>query len=189
MSQDTHTDAVPMMPREYFLRVLTERTREQQLLQFGEEMGELLVAVSQHYRGRISQEEVATEIADVELMLQWVRLLFHIPDAVVKVAREEQHRKFRVFALGFAPPKDIPLQPVPLPSLKGALKRDLHRTAQNIHARMQEMKGQLASLNQLVGAAQNGGPLGEREWTLLRDAARGLGNAEWALSTYLGEST
>lgn len=189
MNQDTHTDAVPMMPREYFLRVLTERTTDQQLLQFREEMGELLVAVSQYRRGRASKEEVATEISDVELMMQWVRLLFRIPDTVVEAARTEQHRKFRQFALTFAPPKDIPLQPIPLPSLRDALKRNLHRAAQDIHTRMQEMKGSIDALQRHVDEAQNDGPLGEREWTLLRNAARDLRTAGGALSTYLGEDT
>lgn len=181
---DTDTDVVPRMPREYFLRVLTGRTRDQRLLQFGEETGRLLVVVSRYQRGHATPQEVAKEIADTELGMQCLRLLFGIPDAVVQDARNKQHAQFRQFALTFAPPKGIPLLPTPQPSSEETLEQGLDRMAQCLHTRTQEMKSEVEALQLHVDQAQNDGPLEESEWVALRDAAKSLAAAGHALAWY-----
>lgn len=48
----------------------------QQLDMTIEECGELITALSHHKRGRASKKEVVTEIADVQIMLDQLKLIF-----------------------------------------------------------------------------------------------------------------
>ena len=56
-----------------------------------EEMGELLVAINQHKRGRISVEAVQEEIADVRIMVEQLAIIYGESDVTnfetKKVAR------------------------------------------------------------------------------------------------------
>jgi NTP pyrophosphatase (non-canonical NTP hydrolase) len=61
---------VRLFERESRLRAAAERAvnlwgAEKQLRQMSEECGELVAAINQHERGRITEDELASEIADV----------------------------------------------------------------------------------------------------------------------------
>jgi NTP pyrophosphatase (non-canonical NTP hydrolase) len=97
--------------RKRFPAILEHRSRDEQLLQVCEELGELLVSISQHRRGRVTKEAVATEIADVELQLEWLLDLFGISAEELQAARDAQRLKFRTAAAekyGYAEAKEPP---------------------------------------------------------------------------------
>lgn len=50
--------------------------REKQVEMAIEEMGELLVAINQHKRGRVSVEAVQEEIADVKIMVEQLAIIY-----------------------------------------------------------------------------------------------------------------
>jgi len=81
-----------------FSAILAHRTTNEQLLQVCEELGELVVSISQRLRGRIDNEQVAIEIADVELQIEWLQHLFGISDTQLNEARKHQRAKFRRIA-------------------------------------------------------------------------------------------
>ena len=62
---------------------------EAQVLCLLEEMAELQDALCKHKRGRRTLEDIAEEIADVEIMLDQMKLLFHIE----KEAEAQRARK------------------------------------------------------------------------------------------------
>ena len=81
--------------RAVFHKALDTWGAEAQFLCLLEEMAELQDALCKHKRGRRSAEDIAEEIADVEIMLDQMKLHFHIEEAVKaqrvrKVARVEE---------------------------------------------------------------------------------------------------
>jgi NTP pyrophosphatase (non-canonical NTP hydrolase) len=74
-------------------RAVTLWGREKQLRQLTEECGELIAAVNQHERGRITDDELAAEVADVLICIAQARYVIgQSVDAQVsdKLARLEQ---------------------------------------------------------------------------------------------------
>ncbi len=64
-----------------------------QIRQTQEECGELIVALSHLSRGRATQEEVASEIADVEIMMAQMRIV--VGDDLVEAAKAEKLERLR----------------------------------------------------------------------------------------------
>lgn len=75
--------------RTVFQKVLKTWGGEAQVLCLLEEMAELQDALCKHKRGRRTLEDIAEEIADVEIMLDQMKLLFHIE----KEAEAQRARK------------------------------------------------------------------------------------------------
>lgn len=65
----------------------------EQVRQAQEECTELALALRHWERGKVGTGAVATEIADVEIMLEQLRLM--IPRAALTIAREQQRAKLR----------------------------------------------------------------------------------------------
>lgn len=59
-----------------------------------EEMGELITAISREQDGRATLEQVITEIADVQIMMRQLALIYGI-DAVAKEIDRKQRRLLR----------------------------------------------------------------------------------------------
>ena len=59
-----------------------------------EEMGELITAISREQDGRATTEQVITEIADVQIMMRQLALIYGI-DAVAKEIDRKQRRLLR----------------------------------------------------------------------------------------------
>lgn len=59
-----------------------------------EEMGELITAISREQDGRATREQVITEIADVQIMMRQLGLIYGI-DAVAKEIDRKQRRLLR----------------------------------------------------------------------------------------------
>lgn len=59
-----------------------------------EEMGELITAISREQDGRATTEQVITEIADVQIMMHQLALIYGI-DAVAKEIDRKQRRLLR----------------------------------------------------------------------------------------------
>ena len=59
-----------------------------------EEMGELITAISREQDGRATTEQVITEIADVQIMMRQLTLIYGI-DAVVNEIDRKQRRLLR----------------------------------------------------------------------------------------------
>lgn len=59
-----------------------------------EEMGELITAISREQDGRATPEQVITEIADVQIMMRQLALIYGI-DAVAKEIDRKQRRLLR----------------------------------------------------------------------------------------------
>jgi hypothetical protein len=70
-------DAAPIkpLPEDLFRRALALWGTDSQLGMVQEECAELIAAVSQYKRGRISEERLAEEVADVTIMVAQLRLL------------------------------------------------------------------------------------------------------------------
>ena len=75
--------------RAVFQKALKAWGGEAQVLCLLEEMAELQEALCKHKRGRRTLEDIAEEIADVEIMLDQMKLLFHIE----KEAEAQRARK------------------------------------------------------------------------------------------------
>jgi NTP pyrophosphatase (non-canonical NTP hydrolase) len=67
-------------------RALAHYGKENQLLQFYEELNELGAAVNHYKRGKITKEDLVHEIGDVHVMLEYVKLIFDITDIEVDKA-------------------------------------------------------------------------------------------------------
>lgn len=81
--------------RAVFQKALKAWGGEAQVLCLLEEMAELQDALCKHKRGRRTLEDIAEEIADVEIMLDQMKLLFHIEkeaeaQRACKIARVEE---------------------------------------------------------------------------------------------------
>lgn len=61
-----------------------------QIIILFEEMAELQKELTKHLRGKENRIEIAEEIADVEIMLEQMKLLFKIENAV------EKHKKLKI---------------------------------------------------------------------------------------------
>lgn len=59
-----------------------------------EEMGELITAISREQDGRATPEQVITEIADVQIMVRQLALIYGV-DAVAKEVDRKQRRLLR----------------------------------------------------------------------------------------------
>ena len=55
---------------------------EAQEMMLLEEMSELQKEICKHWRGKDNAREIAEEIADVEIMLEQMKMIFHCDDAV-----------------------------------------------------------------------------------------------------------
>ena len=75
--------------RAVFQKALKTWGGEAQVLCLLEEMAELQDALCKHKRGRRTLEDIAEEIANVEIMLDQMKLLFHIE----KEAEAQRARK------------------------------------------------------------------------------------------------
>lgn len=64
---------------QFAIRVFGAENQEKMLL---EEMSELQKEVCKHWRGRDNLDAIAEEIADVEIMLEQMKMIFHCSDAV-----------------------------------------------------------------------------------------------------------
>lgn len=64
-----------------------------QLVQTAEEVGELLTALSQYRRGRITKDELTVEIADVMIMLDCIITMHDIQN--LQEIMDGQYEKFR----------------------------------------------------------------------------------------------
>lgn len=69
------TEAEFELERKVVLEALALYGREVQLSIGMEECAELIVALSHHLRGRVADEKLAEEVADVELICQSIRVL------------------------------------------------------------------------------------------------------------------
>lgn len=67
-------------------RALEHYGKENQLLQFYEELNELGAAVNHYKRGKITREELIHEIGDVHVMFDYIKLIFGITDIEVDKA-------------------------------------------------------------------------------------------------------
>lgn len=79
--------------------VTEERTLENAIHQYGneaqtkmllEEMAELQKEICKRWRGKDNLEEIADEVADVEIMLAQTKMIFGIEDAVAR------HRRMKI---------------------------------------------------------------------------------------------
>lgn len=75
-----------MNENEILREAIEKYGRDAQILMCCEECGELITSLMQHYRGRVTDEDVATEIADVMIMCKQMSLLFG--DEKVKEQKE-----------------------------------------------------------------------------------------------------
>lgn len=67
--------------------------KDAQLIQAAEEVGELLTALSQYRRGRITKDELTVEIADVMIMLDCIVTMHDIQN--LEEIMDGQYEKFR----------------------------------------------------------------------------------------------
>jgi phosphoribosyl-ATP pyrophosphohydrolase len=68
--------------------------KEFHLVMLGEECGELLTAASQCWRGRVNNDAVATEMADVLIMIDCIKEVFGITDNEVNKKLKSQYDRF-----------------------------------------------------------------------------------------------
>lgn len=68
--------------------------KEFHLVMLGEECGELLTAASQCWRKRVNKDAVATEIADVLIMIDCIKEVFGITDNEVDSKLNSQYERF-----------------------------------------------------------------------------------------------
>lgn len=68
---------------------------QSQFRQFHEEVGELMVAISHYMRGRCSLEDVAVEMVDVLQMIEAIRHVFGIDDAMYNRIKDQQWLKLQ----------------------------------------------------------------------------------------------
>lgn len=61
-----------------------------QVMMVFEEMSELQKELCKNWRGKDNIEEIADELADVEIMLKQLKMIFNIEDKV------QQHRRFKL---------------------------------------------------------------------------------------------
>lgn len=61
-----------------------------------EECGELLTALAQYLRGRVSNPEVVTEIADVQIMMEQMSVLFGQQEVAIEKERKLERLKERL---------------------------------------------------------------------------------------------
>lgn len=68
--------------------------KEFHLVMLGEECGELLTAASQCWRKRVDKDAVATEMADVLIMIDCIKEVFGITDNEVNIKLKSQYERF-----------------------------------------------------------------------------------------------
>lgn len=61
-----------------------------------EEMGELIVALQQHRRGRVTSAAVQEEIADVQIMMRQMATIFGEDEVILEERRKLQRLQMRV---------------------------------------------------------------------------------------------
>ena len=61
-----------------------------------EEMGELITAISREQDGRATTEQVITEIADVQIMMHQLALIYGIDDVANEIDRKQRRLLRRV---------------------------------------------------------------------------------------------
>lgn len=72
-------------------KIVAHYTKEQQVGQAIEEMGELIVELNKNInRGRNNIEEITSEIADVKIMLAQLQLIYKIDDNSIKKEIEKK---------------------------------------------------------------------------------------------------
>ena len=75
-------------------QVLKKYGEDNQLMIFFEEVGELMQAISKHKRFGENIYGIAEEVADVEIMLEQIKIMFEI-DEYVEVKRKRKIRKLK----------------------------------------------------------------------------------------------
>jgi ubiquinone biosynthesis protein UbiJ len=75
----------------YSRAINTYGTTAQVIMVF-EEMAELQKELSKHLRGKENRTEIAEEIADVEIMLEQMKLIYDTEDEVEKVKKHKIQR-------------------------------------------------------------------------------------------------
>ena len=78
--------------REIYRQALEKWGSQAQIFMLFEEMAELQNAICKAMRGRTSFLAVAEEIADVEIMLEQMKILFNIDEAVLKYRKYKTDR-------------------------------------------------------------------------------------------------
>lgn len=79
--------------REICLEATETWGEEAQIDMVGEEATELATAIFQYWRGRVDKEELAKEAADVEIMLEQLRVI--IGDSIVDREKARKIRRLR----------------------------------------------------------------------------------------------
>ena len=80
------------------LAALAKWGPESQVGMANEELGELITAINQFRRGRISPMELASEIADAHIMLHQLEIMFSLePDISEQVKLKMERLEGRVF--------------------------------------------------------------------------------------------
>jgi NTP pyrophosphatase (non-canonical NTP hydrolase) len=70
--------------QEILTAAISKYGKQAQMLMVLEEMSELQKEICKNFRGKNNTEEIADEIADVEIMLGQLRIMFDIEDMVQK---------------------------------------------------------------------------------------------------------
>jgi NTP pyrophosphatase (non-canonical NTP hydrolase) len=85
-----------MTPEEkaVFISALEKFGNDNQIFQLFEEMGELTVAINGYRRGRCTLEDVKEEIADVEIMLEQMKIIFNATEEDI-----EEHKQYKTTRL------------------------------------------------------------------------------------------
>lgn len=87
---------LPVMPRELYIEAINKWGAHAQIMMAVEEFGELLQALSKEWRGKKSNIE--EEIADAEIMLEQIKLLFD--KGGVEIHRSEKLKRLDVLLHG-----------------------------------------------------------------------------------------
>lgn len=82
--------ALSLEEREVFLTAIEKWGAEAQIMMVFEEMSELQKELCKNYRGNTNVESIADEVADVEIMLAQLKIIFGIESSVRK------HRKAKI---------------------------------------------------------------------------------------------
>lgn len=71
-----------MENKEVYIEAIKQWGDVAQVFMFIEEVGELLQEISKQYRGKSSKDKIAEELADVQIMLEQMTILFNAEDLI-----------------------------------------------------------------------------------------------------------
>jgi hypothetical protein len=92
---ESSTDRIPEWERSIYQRAIEIWGQDAQIRMVVEELSELIVAVCQYERKRIPVYEVASEIADVEIMLEQLRSMLGSEKTISRLVTEKKLAKLR----------------------------------------------------------------------------------------------